>query len=118
MPTLSWLPPSLMSAAVLNVTAVGATGPGHLTVYPAGTALPGTSTVNFATPSAVPNRAVTRLSSGRFTVTNGGSKSHVVIDVVGWYAAPGVAGGASYQPVLPTPVLNTEVGLGVRQGAI
>jgi len=118
MPALGGTAPELMTAAVLNVTAVGAAGSGYLTVYPAGTTRPRTSTVNFSTPSAVPNRTVTRLSDGRFKITNSGSATHVVVDVVGWYAAPSVAGGDEYQAVAPSRVLDTRLGLGARKGPV
>jgi hypothetical protein len=109
---------SQLSAAVLNVTAVGATGPGYVVVYPAGTARPKTSSLNYATHDAVANRAVTRLSNGRFTVTNAGAETHVVVDVVGWYAAPAIPDGEAYQAVAQTRVLDTRLGLGAPKATV
>jgi hypothetical protein len=112
MPDMNGVTPDRMSAALVNVTAVGAAARGYLTVFPAGTVVPTTSTVNFMTASAIPNRAVTKLSNGRFTVSNGGSRTHVVVDVVGWYAPSAVPGGATYQALPPKRVLDTRLGLG------
>ena len=46
------------SAAVLNVTAVGAVGPGYLTVFPSGRALPLVSSVNFEAGVPRPNSVI------------------------------------------------------------
>jgi len=72
------------AAATLNVTAVGATAPGFLTVYPCDQARPGTSNVNYF--------AGTVHSNGVFTGLDGGGKAcvfaltdvHVIVDVNGW----------------------------------
>jgi len=111
-PEVDGVAPGQMTAAILNVTAVDASGPTYMTVYPAGTGVPNTSTVNVATATAVPNRAVTRLSNGRFTVFNSSASADVVIDVVGWYAAANVPGGSTYQGIRPQRVLDSRLGLG------
>jgi hypothetical protein len=76
-------PPTGASAAILAVTAVGATKPGYLVVtHPNGSN--GASAVNF-----VPGKATTNLVVARrdgFTVLRNGSAGQVdvVVDVVGW----------------------------------
>ncbi|HSR25564.1 MAG TPA: hypothetical protein VLW53_18560, partial [Candidatus Eisenbacteria bacterium] len=118
LPALDGVAPSQMTAAIVNVTAVGAQGPGYLRVYPAGTTPPATSTLNYATAAPIANRAVTRLSSGRLTVGDFGAATDFVIDVVGWYAPPATGGGSLYHALTPSRVLDTRTGLGAPQAAL
>jgi hypothetical protein len=118
LPVLDGVDPSQMGGAVLNVTAVGAAGSGYLTVHPAGTARPLASTLNFQSAGAVANRAAVRLTGGALTVTNRGSASHVVVDVVGWYAAPTVTGGRHFRAMAPLRALDTRTGRGGPRGAM
>ncbi len=111
-PTVDGVPSEQMGAAVINVTAVGATGAGHLTAYPDGAARPLASTLNFASATAVANRATVRLSAGRLTVTNRGHAAHVVVDVVGFFAPTTVTGGRHFRALAPTRLLDTRRGTG------
>ncbi len=80
--------PSAATAVVANLTAVGPTGPGFLTVYPSGSAQPTISDVNFpASVPAVPNLTVVSLpSSGSVVIYNGSSGTvNVLLDVVGYF---------------------------------
>jgi protein involved in polysaccharide export with SLBB domain len=117
LPTLSGVPATAMSGALVNVTAVSARGAGALTVQSPGSARDA-STLRFAPGSPVKNLAVARLENGAFTVTGRDATSHVVIDVVGWWAPPEVAGGRLYQPRSATKVLDTKKGVGVRRGRV
>ena len=76
-----------------NVTAVGYTGAGYITVFPAGVPTPITSTVNFAPPfqgSGWANACTvgfgTGASAGKISVrlSNNGITSHVIVDVTGY----------------------------------
>src|SRR5205807_3541631 len=58
------VPATGASAAVLNVTATNPTSVGHLTVFPAGTQVPGASSLNFKAGQTVPNRVIAMLGSG------------------------------------------------------
>jgi hypothetical protein len=74
---------------VANVTATNTTVPGFLTVYPAGGAVPGTSSLNFAGGEpGVPNLVMSKLGTGGqvsiFNFSPGGT-TDVLVDVVGWY---------------------------------
>jgi hypothetical protein len=112
LPALNGVTPDQMTGAVVNVTAVGALASGYLTAHPFGSLRPNASTLNFQSASAVANRATVRLSNGALTVTNRGSASHVVVDVVGFYAAASVPGGKFYRPRAPLRVLDTRRGVG------
>ena len=91
-PFAAGLPPDAVGI-VGNVTAVGYTGAGYITVFPAGVATPITSTVNFAPPfqgSGWANACTvgfgTGASSGKISVrlSNNGITSHVIVDVTGY----------------------------------
>lgn len=73
---------------VLNVTALGATLPTFITIYPTGETRPNTSSLN---PSPgqppTPNAVTTSLGTGnQFSVYNRHGNVHVLADVVGYYA--------------------------------
>ena len=69
--------------AVLNVTAVGATGPGFLTVWPCDTPQPATSNVNYVAGAAIPNAVVTGLSATGTVCIFSSNSTHLVIDAFG-----------------------------------
>ncbi len=80
--------PLSASAFVSNLTAVSPVARGYLTLYPAGSAKPVISDMNFQPGvRAIPSLVVTKLgSNGELTIYNGSSGSvDVVLDVVGWY---------------------------------
>jgi hypothetical protein len=47
--------------------------------------------------------------NGKIAVAVKGAPTHVVVDVVGWYKAVGVAGGSLFTPVQPTRLLDTRL---------
>src|SRR5262249_14936391 len=66
------VPASGVGAVVLNVTATAPTGPGFITVYPAGATLPAASNLNFTAGQTIPNLVVARLgTNGSVTLFNG-----------------------------------------------
>jgi len=78
-------------AASLNVTAVLPTASGHLRLFPSGTALPNTSTINFQSGVVLANGAIVPLSTNAndLSVYAGiptGSTTHFVLDVTGYFA--------------------------------
>lgn len=88
--------PSTASAAVLNVTGVNTTAPGFLTVYPAGTALPTASNVNFdAAGQVMANMVTVKLGAGGAVDIYMQNPMDVVVDVSGAYVpvTTAVSGG-------------------------
>lgn len=82
------VPVSGVSAVLLNVTAVGATGATYLSLYPAGAQRPNASNVNVTHPSAVPNTAVVRLGvDGSIDVWNNSGSVDVIADVLGYFTS-------------------------------
>ena len=101
--------PSTATAVVINLTGTGATGSTYLTVYP--NAYPGTSNLNLSrTDSSAAVSATVALSAAHtFNVRNAGSRTHVIIDVLGYYAPTG-NGFGSLDPYFR--VLDTRTALG------
>jgi hypothetical protein len=77
-------------AVAVNVTAVGATAAGHVTVFPGGTAAPGTSTINFSAGQTRANNQIVGLApdfSGKLVLRAfvPGGEVHFLVDVVGYF---------------------------------
>lgn len=84
--------PATAKAVALTLTAVGPTAAGHLILWPAGVATPGTSNINFvANQPAIANFAILALatSPADLSVVYGTAGQvatvHVLIDVQGYY---------------------------------
>jgi len=104
------VPATGVSAVALNITATGAQAPGYLTVYPCGSAVGPTSTVNFGPDDNVANLTQVGVGPAGQVCIYAFATVHVVADVTGWY---GVGAGSGYQPVAPTRVLDTRDGTGI-----
>ncbi len=93
------------ASVALNVTVTSPTSSGYLSLYPAGTAFPGTSNLNFGPGQTVPNMVLVGLgANGRITVFNSSGSTHVIIDVAGWFS-----GG--FDAVKPSRLADTRGGL-------
>ena len=103
--------PSTAGAYALNVTVVP--DPvveylGYLSTWPAGQARPFVSTLNSWAGKVVANAALVPAgNSGSISVfvTN---QTDVILDVNGYFAAPGAAGALSFYPVAPCRVADTR----------
>ena len=104
-----------VSAVALNVTVTNPTLGGYLTIYPAGSALPLASNLNFPAGATVPNRVVVKLGTGgQIAIFNGYGSTNVVVDVNGWFtdgSNPPATGG-TFTGVTPVRILDTRVGTG------
>lgn len=77
-------------AAAVNVTVTNPTAHAFASVYPAGATWPGTSVVNYLPGQTIANSVVVKLGTDRsLKVHVGAGTAEVVIDVQGWYSAPG-----------------------------
>jgi hypothetical protein len=94
------------SAAVLNVTAVNAVGPGYLTVFPSDRDLPLVSSVNFEANAPRPNSVIAPLGPDGKIKIFANQKTDVIVDVMGWF---GTAGQAEYVEVPSTRLLDTRL---------
>ncbi|MDF1561487.1 MAG: hypothetical protein P1V51_00505 [Deltaproteobacteria bacterium] len=80
--SLAGMPEGAWGAA-LNLTTVGADGPGHLTTFPCGGSVPNTSSLNFGAGDATAALTVSSLGqSGRLCVF-ASSRTHLIADLVG-----------------------------------
>jgi hypothetical protein len=79
------LPPGA-TAAALNLTSTQPTGSGFLSAYAQGTKWSGTSTINFTIGLDVANSSIVAVSPARaVTVRGGGSATHALVDVTGYF---------------------------------
>ncbi|MGH9133493.1 MAG: hypothetical protein ACRDZZ_06120 [Ilumatobacteraceae bacterium] len=78
--------PSLARAVVLNVTATQATATSFVTVWPTGSAAPGTSNLNLLPGGTVANLVITKLGpSGTVDLANAFGDTHLIADVTGYF---------------------------------
>ena len=106
----STVPSPGAAAAAVNVTATDHSGAeSFLTLYPAGTARPLVSNVNFVG-LTTPNRAVVRLgANGRVTIYNNLGGTDVIIDVNGYYTdATTSATTGAYNALFPDRIMDTR----------
>jgi hypothetical protein len=81
------VPVSGVSAVVLNVSVVGPTSAGYITVHAGGTARPGASNLNFVRGQTVPNLVIAPVGAGGIVDLYNGSAGtvYLVADVSGYY---------------------------------
>jgi len=102
--------PSSATSVVLNVTVTDTTAPSYLTVWPAGGALPLSSSVNWSAGQTVPNLVTVGLSStGQVSLYNDAGNVDVVVDVEGWLDSSASSGGP-YLPLQPYRICDTRAG--------
>jgi hypothetical protein len=104
--------PSSALGVVVNLAAVGQPNPGWFTLYPAGQAVPATSTLNFDPHQyAIANGAVVRLGSGgQVCINAGNAAANAILDVTGYLSST----SGSSLTLLPNParVVDTRNGGG------
>lgn len=91
------------TAVAVNVTVVGASTPGYLTVFPCGVDVPTTSTVNHAAGETRPNNTIVGLGGGAVCVFSL-AEADVLVDLVGAFAPNGL----SYVPTDPVRLVDTR----------
>ena len=72
-------------AVVLNVTATGATLPGHVRVYPCGEPRPDASNVNYTPGADIANAVIAKVGTGGNVCLYTSQATHLVVDVTGWF---------------------------------
>lgn len=109
-------------AVVVNITVIAPTQVGYLSAYPAGAIDGGTSVVNFAANSTVPNTAVIRPGvdgeiSVRIVSPLARGSADIAIDISGWFSTSGYTDGANggrgarLIPISPIRAYDSEVPL-------
>ncbi|MCL4449585.1 MAG: IPT/TIG domain-containing protein [Actinobacteria bacterium] len=109
--------PSNATAVVLNVTEGSSTTGGFLTVYPAGSSMPMTSSLNFApSPPAGPianlvqvGLGATGNNVGKISITNHSGDTNLIVDVMGYFAPVSSSGEGSFLPLsTPSRICDTR----------
>jgi hypothetical protein len=109
--------PAGARAYSLNVTSVPKGPLGYLTAWPSGQSQPLVSTLNAPTGTTTANAAILPAGSGGAVSVYVSNASDVVLDVNGYFAAPGESGLSLYTTT-PCRVLDTRSSSGVFSGTI
>ncbi|MFF5975575.1 hypothetical protein ACFY7C_29110 [Streptomyces sp. NPDC012769] len=105
------IPADSVKAVAMNVTAVAPTATGYVSVFPAGTARPATSNLNFTAGTTIPNMVIVPVSAdGKVSFYNHSGSVDLLADVAGYFTTDG--SGSAFKPMTPTRVMNTSVGPG------
>ena len=100
--------PADATAVALNVTAVGASTPGYLTVWPDGPAQPTTSSLNMNNSGAVANFDIVPIGAdGKIDFATTSATVNLLADITG-YVMP----GTSYTGLTPVRWFDTRTGAG------
>jgi len=105
------VPATGAAAVLLNVTATDTTAGGYLTVFPAGTAVPTASNLNWTAGQTVANRVVVPVGSGgQVSLYNSSGSTAVVVDVDGYFSAGALnnSGLSLFTPLSPVRILDTR----------
>ena len=108
------VPATGVTAAVLNVTATDAAGPGYVTVWPAGAARPIVSNLNLVhAGDTAANLVIVPLGAGGAVDIFTQSGTHLVADLAGWFEAADHATAGRFRSTrAPFRVLDTRDGTG------
>ncbi len=98
------VPASGVMGASINLTVTASTADGYALAFPCGTTPPESSNVNFAKGRDAGNGAVVRLdAAGRICLVTS-VRSHLLIDLTGWFGAT----GTEVQAATPERLLDTR----------
>lgn len=107
------IPPTGVTAVVLNVTGVAPTASTFVTAYPAGEARPNASNLNLRTGEVRPNLVFAKVGSGgRVTLFNSAGSLNLLADVAGWFGGAGTPTGPT---ITTATVANGTVGVAYSQ---
>jgi PKD repeat protein len=115
---LGGIPTSGVTAVVLNLTGVNATGSTWVAAYPDGTRTPTASSLNLVRGQVMPNLVTATVGAdGYVDLYNAAGSVDLVGDVQGYYTTADVSGTAAapglVAAVTPTRVLDTRHNIGV-----
>jgi hypothetical protein len=107
------VPTSGVGSVALNVTITSPTAAGFMTVWPAGTARPEASNLNFVVNQTVPNMVIVPVgANGQISLySSSGATTDVIVDVLGWFPI-----ASSFNGLNPTRLMDTRVGSGTIDG--
>ena len=80
------VPGAGVGAVALNVTAVGPSADGYVTVWPSGATRPTASNLNLRVGVTVPNMVIVPLGGdGKVSIFNDSGTTNLLVDVLGWF---------------------------------
>lgn len=95
-------------AALVNVTSVGSTAGGFVTVFPCGASTPNASSLNYGPAAVVGAASIAALGSGRLCLFSN-QRTHLIVDLLGvWVPA---AGSTPTDPMEPPPDTPEDPGM-------
>ena len=100
--------PTTASGYSLNVTVVPPGYLGYLTTWPTGQARPFVSTLNSWTGKVVANAAIVPAGSNESISVYVSNPTDVILDINGYFGAPGAAGALRFYPVTPCRIADTR----------
>lgn len=114
---LSAVVPAGTTAVAINLTAVGSVGGGFATAFPCGSAVPPSSTVNFAKSDGTPqsSAAIVSVDEHAALCVFANVATHLVVDVSGAFV-PG--GGIGMAAVAPQRLLDTRTNGSTARGVL
>ncbi len=114
------VPPSGVSAVVLNLTVTNPSTAGYISAYPTGGTRPNTSNVNFVRGQTVANRAVVQVGAGgKVSLYNCCGPTDLVVDVTGWFTdSTSTVTGGQFTALSPVRIVDTRIAFGGLSSAI
>jgi Phosphoesterase family/IPT/TIG domain len=108
--------PAGAQALVANMTAINRSTSGtFVTAFPAGGSAPLASNINLAGEALGTNLVIVQLSaSGQISVFNAAGSADVILDVEGYFAAPGGTGAGEFHSIPPLRICDTRA----KQGTV
>ncbi len=103
--------PNDVSSVVVNVTAVNATAPGHLTIWPCALGRQETSNLNYRAGRTFANGVVAAVDDTGKLCVHAESPTDVVIDLQGWFGPNNPVFAATD----PNRIVDTRIGLGAAR---
>ena len=117
---VKFVPAGEVSAVAVNVTVTGPTAHGYLTAYPAGTARPTSSILNFTVGQTVAGLAVVPVGvNGKVNLFNGsGGRVQLIVDVAGYYRSGSPSAPGTFVAMTPVRLLDTRTGNGAARAPV
>ncbi len=97
--------PTDASAVVLNVTVTDTQGPGFVTVWPCGSAMPTASNLNYQTGWTIPNAVIAKVGTGGKVCLYTMATTHLIADVNAYFPA-----ASSMVSLVPGRLLDSRMG--------
>ena len=100
--------PNTAAAYALNLTVVPPGPLSFLSIWPADKPFPGVSTLNSNDGSIIANAAIVPAAANGDVIVTAGNATDFVMDINGYFAAPGAPGALHFYPLAPCRVADTR----------